>query len=75
MATQNAVANSAEAACVGGKLIPRDSKDWGWLGDLLSLGCGVGDQVRQDMMATLKRGGQDNSILIKRPRAGADRDQ
>lgn len=75
LASQRAIANTADAACVGGQLIPRDSKDWGWLGDMLSLGCGVGDQVRQDMMTTLKRGGQDNSVLLQRPRASRNEDQ
>ena len=67
--TQGTIANTADAACFAGKVIPRDNLDWGWLGALLSQTCGVGDQVRQDMMTTLKRGGQDNSVLIQRPRA------
>lgn len=69
---QSTIANTADASCAGSKLIPQHDRDWGWLGGLLSLGCGVGDQVRQDMMRTLRRGGQDNSVLIQRPRAGGD---
>ena len=61
----------ADAACISGKLIPRNNQNWGWLGEVLSTGCGLGDDVRNDMMQTLRRGGQDNSVLIQRPRAGA----
>ena len=70
MHTQTAVANGADAACVAGQLIPRDNQSYGWLRELLRSGCGVGDQVRQNMMETLRRGGQDNSVLIQRPSAG-----
>lgn len=70
--TQSSIANTADAACMGSQLIPRDNQDWGWLGDLLSMGCGVGDHVRQGMLDTLRRGGQDNSVLIQRPRANGD---
>lgn len=68
--TQSAIANFGDAACVIGQLIPRDDKDWGSTGGFLRNACGVGDQVRQNMVQTLKRGGQDNSVLIQRPRAG-----
>lgn len=68
--TQSTIANAADAACIAGKMLPPGDRDWGWLGTMLSQTCGVGDKVRQDMMSTLKRGGQDNSVLIQRPRAG-----
>ena len=67
--TQSAIANTADAACVGSKFVSPNDRDWGWLGSLLSMGCGMGDQVRGNMMSTLRRGGQDNSVLIQRPRA------
>ena len=70
--TDTSIVNAADAACLGGKLIPHDNQDWGWLGSLLSLGCEIGDQTRQDMMNTLRRGAQDNSVLIQRPRANGD---
>lgn len=73
--TKSTIANTADATCIAGKMIPRGDRDWGWLGALLNQTCGVGNQVRQDMMNTLKRGGQDNSVLIQRPRAGGNGDQ
>lgn len=75
LASQNAIANGADVACVAGKFISPNDRDWGWLGAMLSQTCGVGDQVREGMMNTLKRGGQDNSVLIQRPRAGNTGDQ
>lgn len=70
LATQSIIANTGDAACAAARLISPNDRDWGWLGALLSQGCGVGDQVRGNMMSTLRRGGQDNSVLIQRPRAG-----
>lgn len=70
MQSQSTIANGADVACIAGQLIPRDNRDWGWLGQMLSQGCGRGDQLRQGMLNTLKRGAQDNSVLIQRPRAG-----
>lgn len=71
--TQSAIANTVDAGCALGQLIPRNDRDFGWLGDLLRGGCGMSDQVRQNMVDTLKRGGQDNSVVIQRPRAGEPR--
>lgn len=68
--TQSTIANTADAACIAGKIIPPGDRDWGWLGAMLNQTCGVGDAVRRGMMDTLKQGGQDNSVLIQRPRAG-----
>lgn len=69
---QSSVANGADVACVAGQLIPRGDRDFGWLSDLLRGACGVGDQVRQNMVDTLRRGGQDGSVLMQRPRAGTE---
>jgi hypothetical protein len=71
--TQSTIANTADAACIAGQLVPHDNRDYGWLGDLLRSACGVGDQVRQNMVDILRQGGQNNSVLIERPRAGGER--
>lgn len=68
MQTQSGVANMADAGCVVGQLIPPGDRDWGWLAVMLQKTCEVGDRVRQNMVETLKRGGQNNSVVIQRPR-------
>lgn len=69
--TQSVIANTADAACVGAKFVSPNDQDWGWLGTLLSQGCGLGDSARGVMMDTLRRGGQ-NSVLIQRPHASGN---
>lgn len=68
--TDNAIANTADAACMVGKVIPTGDRDWGWLGTALLQACDISPTVRKGMMNTLRHGGQDNSVLIQRPHAG-----
>lgn len=39
--TQSVIANTADAACIGAKFASPHDRDWGWLGELLSQGCGM----------------------------------
>lgn len=65
---QSGVANLADLACMIGAFVPNDQgSDPNGIGDGLRSACGVGDQVRQHMVDTLKRGGQQGSTLMQRP--------
>jgi hypothetical protein len=71
LSTQSGVANIADFACIIGGLIPRDDPDTDQYGRALRGACGVGDQVRRNMVDTLKRGGQEGSTLMQRPAPGS----
>jgi hypothetical protein len=65
---QSGIANLADLACMIGAFVPNDRRsDQNGIGDALRSACGVGDQVRQNMVGILKRGGQEGSTLIQRP--------
>ena len=71
LGVQGGVANMADLACIIGGLIPRDDPDANQFGQALRGACGVGDQVRRNMVDTLKKGGQEGSTLIQRPAPGS----
>lgn len=64
---QRGFANMADLGCILGGFFPREG-DGATIGQGLRSACGVGDQVRSNMVDTLKRGGQEGSTLIQRPR-------
>ena len=68
LAMQTTTTNTFDFLCVLGSLIPREaSGDWKNVGNGLRSGCGVGDKLRQNMVESLKRGGQQGSTLMQRP--------
>jgi hypothetical protein len=71
LGVQGGVANMADLACIVGGLIPRDDPDADQFGRALRGACGVGDQVRRNMVDTLKKGGQEGSTLMQRPAPGS----
>jgi hypothetical protein len=68
MGMQSGIANLADLACMIGAFVPNDRQtDPNGIGDGLRSACGVSDKVRQNMVDTLKRGGQSGSTLMQRP--------
>lgn len=69
--TQSTIANLADWACLFGAFVPPNDPNWKDVGEGLRSGCGVGDNVRDNMINKLANGGRAGSTLIQRPTPAA----